>query len=246
MLVVSPISAVDLNIAKFLADRIVKLGGMEEHTALVVSSWKIQYDAAVIKAVLAQTFKSVEMIIPEFEEDGWPGGPNTMFLAAADYLESNGNTEPWFFMEADIFPLREGWLASLNQEYTEAGKPYMGVINDSRFKNLDTGEQFVNGQHMVGAGIYPADFMKRCKTIEMIPQHISWDTAIGPEILSEVHDTKLISHKWGTKDYYFHNGQLCMTAVDPINFHDYSSPINPEKIVLIHGDKSGSLYRLFN
>ncbi len=76
MLVVFPISAVDLSIAKFLADRIVKLGGMEEHTALVVSSWKIQYDAAVIKAVLAQIFKSVEMIIPEFEEDGSQGRNN--------------------------------------------------------------------------------------------------------------------------------------------------------------------------
>lgn len=243
MLVVFPVSAVDLELAKFLADRIVKLSGMQDHEALIVSSWKVQYDAAVIRAVLAQTFKSVDLIVPEFEEDGWPGGPNTMFLAAADYLDTKGNDSPFFFMEADMFPLTDQWLATFEQEYKSVGKPYMGVVNDSRFKDLKTGEQFVKGKHMVGAGVYPPDFMKRCKTIETIPNRISWDTHIGPEILSEVHDTKLIAHRWGTKDYVLQNGQICMTAVDSVNYHDYAAPISKEA-VLVHGAKDVSLYRL--
>lgn len=243
LLTVFPVSAVDLPIAKFLVDRIVKLGGAEDHEALVVASWKIQYDAAFLKAVLAQAFKSVEMIIPEFEEDGWPGGPNSMFLTAADYLDAKGNIEPWFFMEADIFPLKSGWLALLEQEYEKAGKPYVGCVNDSRFRNTETGEQWIDGKHMVGAGIYPPDFMKRCRTIETIPQRISWDTHIGPEILNDVHDTKLIAHRWGTKNYVIQNGQICMTAVDPVNYHDYAAPI-PEEAVLVHGSKDVSLYRL--
>jgi hypothetical protein len=244
MLVVFPISAVDLSLAKFLADRIVKLGGCEAHEALIVSSWKVQYDVAVIRAVLAQAFKAVEMIVPEFEEDGWPAGPNSMFLAAADYLDAKGNTEPWFFCEADMFPTTAKWLDAFEQEYNEAGKPYMGVVNDSRFKNLETGEQFVLGRHMVGAGVYPADFMKKCKTIETIAPLISWDTHIGPEILSEVHNTKLIAHRWGCQRARKENGKIIMEAVDPVNYHDYSAPL-PAEAVLVHGLKDDSLYRLY-
>jgi hypothetical protein len=246
ILPVFPVSYGDFMLARSLADRISKLGGMQDHEALVISSWRVKLDAPEIVAILTKAFKKVEMIVPEFEEEGWPAGPNSMFLAVADHLEATGNPYPWFFMEADLFPLRASWLAELEQGYEEAvkaGKPYYGVINDSRFINLETKERFVLGRHMVGAGVYPPDFMTRCKTIEAIDPLISWDTHIGPEILPDASDTKLISHRWGTKNYHMKDGKLCMEAVDPVNFHDYSAPVD-SRACIVHGAKDFSLYKL--
>jgi hypothetical protein len=247
ILPVFPVSYHDFGLAKVLAERIVLLGGMQDHDALVVSSWRVKLEAAEIVAIFAKAFKNVAFTVPEFEEEGWPAGPNSMFLAVADYLEAAKNLYPWFFMEADMFPLRASWLAELEQGYEEAvkmGKHYLGVINDSRFINLETKEKFINGKHMVGAGVYPADFMKRCKTIEAIDPLISWDTHIGPEILHEVADCDIIAHRWGCHNARLENGTIVMDAIDPILYHDYSAPI-PNETAVIHGIKDFSLYKIY-
>lgn len=243
ILPVFPVSYGDYGMAKSLAERIVGLGGMQDHEALVVASWRVKLDAPEIAALYAKAFKHVDFTVPEFEEEGWPAGPNSMFLAAADYLAAKNNPYPWFFMEADLFPLRASWLQELETGYEAAGKPYYGVINDSRFINMETKERFVLGRHMVGAGVYPSDFMTRCKTIEAIAPLISWDTHIGPEILPDTADTKLISHRWGTKNYHMKDGKLMMEALDPVNYHDYSAPVDPQACI-VHGAKDFSLYKL--
>jgi len=245
ILPVFPVSYGDFMLARALAERIVKLGGMQDHEALVVSSWRVKLDAPEIVAILAKGFKKVDFTVPEFEDEAWPAGPNSMFIATADYLETKDNTLPWFWLESDVFPFAPGWLETWEKEYAQSKKPYMGHINISRYKNLETGARFEKGHHLMGVATYPADYMRRCKMIQSVPATISWDTWTGEEVVPETHDTNLLAHRWGTCRYRRNEkNQIVMDAVDPVNYHDYSVPI-PEEAVLVHGCKDGSIYTLY-
>ena len=164
MKLVLPVSHVDFKLAALLASYTATLGQMTEERCLVVSTWSAAWYMDPILEWIRPAFGSVEYLkLATENEQGWPASASHLFFETCKHLHEHDNTEPWFWCEADALPLRAGWFQELKHEYEEAGKPYMGKINDSRFENIKTGERFIKGKHMSGVAVYPANFLDMCQ-----------------------------------------------------------------------------------
>ena len=253
LLMVLPICDKEIEQASHLVKWMRMLGGMEEKRILVVPSWKARWDIPPILNSLRTTFGTVEVWYPPLDDDsGWPVSSNSVFYQVMEYLDSD--PDPKFWWECDVCPLREGYWAALEKEYAEAGKPYMGTINQSRMMTTrdgvvvegrprPRGYKFLIGHHLVGAGIYPADFWQRCEGVRHLSD-MAFDIQLGPEIKPYAHDTPLLAHRWQTCRYRRNEeGLLTMDDVDPDD-NLYSGRVIPPEAVVVHGCKDTSLIDL--
>lgn len=241
MKLVIPVSDVDVVTARFLAQRIISLGQMENTDVLVVSTMRAAWDVEPVLATLRPGFRSTELrVLPDECEEGWPESANHLFYGGAAFLADC--EEPFYWFEADNFPLRAGWWQQFVAEYESAGKPYMGCVNVSRFYDRQTNAEIIDGKHMVGTGIYPGRFAQSCQSIHHLTR-IPWDVYIGPEAAPQCHHTSLIAHRWNTCNYRREGGVLVCDDM-PHEWHRYAAPI-PEAAAVIHGAKDLSLYKVF-
>lgn len=245
MLLVIPVSHVDLDRAAVLAQRIAKFGGMGKEIVMVSATWRAAWDIKPVLEALAPAFQHTLFHKLETENEmGWPDSANHLFYETAKYLDSLNLADPWYYMEADCSPLRPGWFTALTHEHATAGKPYTGATNDSRWLDQRTQKVTIRGRHMVGTAIYPPDFLKRCKLVHEL-DIVPWDVAIGSEIIGEVHDTKLISHHWGCQNARREvDGLIYCDSIDPTK--KYNEGVIPAEAVVCHGIKDGSLDRLLD
>jgi hypothetical protein len=236
-------------LSNLLAQRFAKLGDMKDRKATVVVTWENHFDLEKYLAFLGQHFKEVDFkVLPDTPEGlGWPEAGNHLFYGAAEYLHSIKNEDPWMFFEPDMFVLQKYWLDRFDEEYARVGKPYLGTINDTRFLDKIAGKVHKEGQHMVGAGVYPPDFFTKSKKIHML-EHVPWDLEIQDEVVPECFNTSLIFHAWSTRAYHFtEEGVLIGKDVKRVvheGTHFYARPVNPGCAV-IHGCKDDSLYRVW-
>lgn len=238
MLLVIPVSDVDIDQAENLFNRIVMLG-IPSTQIVVPMTWKAWWDLDKLSSILPQAhyFK-----LPDEEEIGWPESSNHMFYNTALYLAEHWPKEAWYFMEADTCPIKKNWFEIMKSEYEEIDKPYMGVVSNTvRFREE---EYIVTGKHMTGTAIYPANFLSQCKSIHYL-MRTPWDIEIGPEILPLCHSTKLIAHRWSSFGYHYKDGVIHITGSRAISKFSTShvQPIQPEAVV-VHGCKDGSIYAL--
>lgn len=244
MILVIPVSDADIDQAEKLFSRIASLAtpNYPVPSPLVVSmAWGTWFERHRLESILpdADYFQ-----IPTQEEIGWPESSNHMFYNTAVYVANKYPNHAWYFMEADTYPLIASWWETMKEEYEDAGKPYMGVVSDTVRGSVKTGEYWVAGKHMTGTAVYPADFLQRCSEIQYLMRE-PWDIEIGPKILSEVHDTKLIAHRWSSSGYYYKDGVIHITKSKATSKFSaaHVQPIQPEAVV-VHGCKDGSIYAL--
>lgn len=236
-----PISAADFQLAVHLLRRLISWKEeLHDRSFVITASWADHFDVKELFLQFKTIFPNTAWaVLPDVPEDlGWPEAANHVFVETAKVCAG----EPFYFMEADNFPLQPCFIDSFESEYVAAGKPYMGAIEPSRW--TIAGEYVEKGTHMVGTGIYPADFLTRCKLVHSI-HSIPFDVYMESDIIPECHETKLISHHWSTKNYRFDDDGLIMddNVVRP-GKHSYVKPVNSEAVV-IHGCKDESLYKLF-
>lgn len=248
MKIVIAVSRVDLKLAALLATRLRKiheLGETMPSFCLVVSTWMDSWDVTHIANYLKNFMPTEFLITTDPEIDQWPEASNHLFYEAARWLHEHENKEPWLFMEPDVTPLRADWCKVLDDEYQKAGKLYMGVRNTAIIQNTATGETFDDMEHMVGVGIYPPDFWTRSKAVHYCGSW-PWDCAIGEEVLPELHNTKLIAHRWNTHRWVrdadgFLVGELTARA---IKVGAKPPPPVGSEAVLLHGCKDDSVFKL--
>ena len=121
------------------------------------------------------------------ETTEYPDRNNFALKQAADYMAG----EPFFWMEPDSIPLKQGWLKAAEEEYIRGGKEFM-LSSDQ------------NPPHdMIGGiGIYGSS------TRWLIPKHIDgrlkghgWDGWLINSIPHTIHRTPLIQHSYGDYTY---------------------------------------------
>ena len=234
--IVLPVCHADIARAKQSLELIKQFGGV---SPFLVFTWGAGWDKEEVLSVMPCR----HTVLETENEMGWPEACNHLFQQTAYILNNSGNKKPWFFMEADCLPLRAGWYEELCQEYENAGKPYMGVVTPTMWVNLQTHERWMDGEHMVGCGIYPADFVTRETGFELVDRH-AWDTEIGDKVVPFTHNTKLMAHRWQTVNYRKNDeGLLIMDDVPKEDVDSRVKPIPPEAVTL-HGVKDDSLYKL--
>lgn len=208
MIAVFSFCASDREQAVHLAQHIEALRGVERHDCLLLHP--TDTNARGIMEPLKASFQTLEVMdyAPLFT--GWPQGPNQCFQVACGAMLKRDERDGWLWLEADCVPTTPRWLDVLQSEYRYAGRPVMGVLNDS----VDT-RGTITGQHVTGVAIYPNDFVKLCPTVkdlsrvtecylrahERVP---AFDCYIAPYAVKNCVQTKLIQHAWKSFDFLEH------------------------------------------
>jgi len=250
MIIVFPVSKVDVHLALPLAKWMRKLGPYPRHEALIVWSPEVPPEQREPIAVefRAMGWKSpAKATTATVTTQEWPVAPNEIFRHAAMMVGNDPSLQrPWFFMEADCTPMRSGWADALADEYNrESFKPFLGCI-DNTYARASTGQIIKVGQHLVGTAIYPAYLIHHTRA------HIgcveAFDMALSKEIMPAARHTDMIQHNWSTGNYRRHDGQIVCDTVK-LRFTQEGNPLNrpvkPDTLVL-HGCKDLSLLTLLD
>jgi hypothetical protein len=219
MICVFPCSPIDQDLAVKLSYWMVDLGRNAGHHALLVTDDRVHpNNNRAIKHNLAMIFESVEEEVMTERFDGWPLAPNRIFAKAAKRVQMT-SPQPWLWLEADVVPLKSGWVAALAKEYdAEPRKPFLG--------------DFVNVKdvpaHMSGIAVYPGMVVDHAGAAVMATD-IAWDVFAADQIVPKMKQTRLIAHRWK------HPPFASQSEVDNLLAQ------LPTDCVLFHADKSGTL-----
>src|SRR3990167_4030160 len=86
-----------------------QIGGCQGHQAVIVADAATPAGSILaVKNEASNSFNSVQIVSTDTSVSGWPKGPNSIFLRAAQFAQSQG--QPWLFLETDAIPLCPGWL----------------------------------------------------------------------------------------------------------------------------------------
>lgn len=155
----------------------------------------------------------------------WPESCNNVFSHVSRHIEYVLGAQPFLWLEADVVPLRSGWLNSIAMEYEQCGSRFMGDFVSVHTPELDVPD------HMSGIAVYPGS-MTNNAGMALITQDMAWDVAAAYQIVPRMATSKLILHNWKHPPF---------EDFDAIRKEIYDK--KPE-CVLFHADKSGSLIDL--
>ncbi len=242
MLLVIPVSEADAQLAQPLVEVLTALGPYPLHDLLVVASHENANAAQELNTALSPYFRSTDTYLFACPAKGWPAGPNAYFRATVSHIFSTGLlTQPWYWFEMDVTPLKAGWLDALQTEYNLNDAIFMGVKHPTYYTR--NGELVTQGEHMCGAGIYPFDFVRR-SVLWRYEENVAFDIWLQWEILPHLRDTKLMNHNWKTINYRRENGVIVCDSVELIHPDlVFNKPITAEAVTC-HGCKDSSLAKL--
>lgn len=256
---VFPISSRDIDLAKSLSELIREQGQLKAHTAHIVHPYALDTQLQGIRENLEAAFAQVEITelpVPDAIELGNTHPTvhvpyaNKMFRATIMMLAEGGNTEPWYWFEADNVPLVPGFADKLLQEYRLAvgkGKPFLGslqipadfVRDGDIIKLVDRPSE----RYLVGTAIYPPDFHIQTRTWRITPDVVPFDRYNQYEIVPRATHTDSIFHNHGTQKYKVKDGFLtCATVHAPTRSQTRFEL--PEGTLVFHGCKDDSLINL--
>lgn len=250
MLIIIPVGPADALNLSLQTQAILRLG-VVENPVLIVSVPSLQAQAEEAAAKLGATVALTE---DEFA-NGWPVGPDRMFIWTIRHLAEIGNDQPWLWLEPDAPPVKTGWDVSLANDYREAGKPYYGFVRPTAWRDKEGKLQPREGDNMMlGVGIYPPNMHE---DVELAPllvdlshsnprSHppVPWDIYLRWHMFRRgVHATTLIFDRWRTCNYT--RGEFDVITCDPLPSEKHAvGGVIPDEAVVVHGCKDQSLHRL--
>jgi len=249
MLIVIPVGPSDAPNLRLLTQAITRLG-VVENPVLIVSVPSLQAEAEEAAATLGAI---VALTHDEFA-NGWPVGPDRMFVWTIRFLAEIENPQPWLWLEPDACPVKEGWDVILSNAYAEAKKPYFGFTRPTAWRDADGNLTPVEGDNMLlGVAIYPPDMHKDKELLPLLndlslprPSHPAspWDIYLRWHMFRRgVHSTTLIYDRWRTCNYT--RGEFDEILCEPVaGERGAVGGAIPDEAVLVHGCKDGSLHKL--
>jgi hypothetical protein len=249
MLIVIPVGPSDAPNLHLLTQAITRLG-VVENPVLIVSVPSLQAEAEEAAATLGAT---VAITSDEFA-NGWPVGPDRMFIWTIRHLAEIENEQPWLWLEPDAPPVKARWDVLLADDYRAAGKPYYGFVRPTAWRDAEGNLTPVEGDNMMlGVGIYPPDMHKDKELLPLLndlslprPSHppVPWDIYLRwHQFRRGVHSSTLIYDRWRTCNYT--RGEFDEILCEPIaGERGAVGGAIPDEAVLVHGCKDGSLHRL--
>ena len=250
MLIVIPVGPSDATNLHLLTQSITRLGVVEA-PILIVSVPSLQADAVSAGAALNAT---VAITDDEFA-NGWPVGPDRMFIWTIRYLAQISNQQPWLWLEPDACPLKEDWDVTLRNEYHAAQKPYFGFVRPTAWRDKDGNLTPVEGDNMMaGVAIYPPNMHLDAELAPLLNDLSLADPRFHPPVPWDlylrwifarrgVHATNVIYDRWRTCNYTRGEFDVIQCEPSPTEKHAVGGVI-PEEAVIVHGCKDGSLHKL--
>lgn len=245
MLIVIPVYGKEVSLATKLAAHIEKMGGVKNHSALLVTAPSSNMKLDEVKGHLKNAFAELSVFDIDREAPGeWPEPCNFTFSKVVEHLRVTGNKLPWFFFEVDNTPMVPTWADELEAEYRQARLPYMGVSRPAKIVDALTGNVLtIDGEFVVGSMIYPPDFHGRSILWKYLTPKEPWDVYIRWEVRPKAHVTEHIVFNRKSENYTrTSDGRI---ACDPVSDDSITDPV-PSTTLVVHGCKDGSLIDLLN
>lgn len=205
-----------------------------------------------IEKLLKDSFVDVGRIVAQDGFNGWPLGPNQMFVDAA--VDCYSQNEPWYFWEPDCVPTKAGWCDILQDEYNK-NPAILGCMYEG---GVTTGGKNVH-KLIVGSAIYPPNFLDYCPLARNLNSYNlsyrssgvnpePWDVYCRWEFLKIARDTPLIRAYWKSVNYQRKDGKIVFFADSP-DAQEIQNVTCPDRVmssdaVVVHGCKDGSLHRM--
>lgn len=242
----------DAELALLSAKSMVAMGMNMRHKATIccVEDTPFIYQ---ITEELKKVFPEVGRILAQDGFNGWPLGPNQMFVDASSYCYRY--QDPWYFWEPDCVPMVEGWADKLEEEFKKQPNKIMGSIVNGGM--APSGKNVY--QLLVGSAVYPAKFLDYCglaanlcnyniayKQAGTIPE--PWDVRCRWVFMQNGRNTDLIKAYWKSCNYQYKGTDLIFFAEGP-EAQEIQSVTCPDRTVdpraiVVHGCKDGSLHKM--
>lgn len=189
MLCVLPVYSGDVARLRTLLEWIRQLGGCQGHPAVIVADagtaagqiFRLQRDAQL-------AFASVALVSTEKPVNGWPQGPNALFLRAAQFAKERNMH--WLFLEPDAVPLCPGWLDKIDIHYRVSGAKYFGQIVPCKTPGLPP-------KHFTGVGVYPCDAFDLVDPLVRNRPDTAFDLSTADALVPLAMHSGLFQHLWG-------------------------------------------------
>lgn len=247
MLLIIPVSQSDKNLIPHFTSAVKRFGNIKNHDVVVLSTPMVTAEAGELAGEMDKYASSSKLVKLDIEpQGGWPTAPNLHFMHAWLWCMSNKITTPWFWMELDCTPLKEGWADALESEHRESRKLFMGaVVPTIKIRNPNTpqAEPFQDGTHMVGAGIYPPRPPDWCIFWRYPNGGVPFDVEMQFETCKSLHATDLIQHQFRTGNFHMDGDYIVGEDLAKSPGVDFSGRIS-DKAVVHHGCKDGSLSKI--
>lgn len=135
-------------------------------------------------------------VIPDECETGYPKAASHLFLRSLEICEKDFPGEPILWLESDAIPMGPNWRFSIAAEYSNEGKPFLGVI--------ERAHGFV---HMPGVAVYPpnwrelAPLLANVLSAPDIPlwgqgKGQAWDTYAASQTIPQCAEATTIQQIW--------------------------------------------------
>lgn len=242
----------DAELALESAKAITAMGSNYNHVATVCCTEDTKFVFEITEE-LKKTFPSVNRIVARDGFNGWPLGPNQMFVDASNYCYSRKT--PWYFWEPDCVPMVERWADKLEEEFNKHPDKIMGCLIE--------GGMAPSGKNVykliVGSAVYPARFLDRCglaanlynynsayQNSQTVPE--PWDVRCRWVFMQNGRNTDFIKAYWKSCNYQYKGEDIVFFAEDPEaqEIQSVTCPdgrVDPQAVV-VHGCKDGSLHRM--
>jgi hypothetical protein len=247
MLIVIPVSVSDQDLIPSFLAAIERNGNIKNHDVVVLSTPSASIEAGKLAGEMNQFASSSRLVTMDMDpQGGWPTAPNLQFNFAVNWVAANHPQGHWYWMELDCTALKPGWADTLDQEYRESRKVFMGtVVPTIKIRNPNTpqAEAFQEGTHMVGTGIYPCIMPEWCIFWRYPLGGEPFDVVMQYETAKSLHDTKLIQHQLRTGNYHMDGDYIVGEDQKKLLGVSYTGRVSTDAVVH-HGCKDGSLSKL--
>lgn len=256
MNIVLPVSRPGLPLFEGLIKTFCFFGGLQRHQIICVPAPSVQQEAAALTGQLRSVCDRVTVQpLPREPKGGWPVGPNMHFRDTVEILDKMDLKDPWWFFEEDGRPIAAGWADRTELMYHRGGRPFMGVLRQSKEVLRKDGQPWDDGEYMVGFGIYPPNF-KEMSTLYKVTGElqignknyhpIPFDVKMRWEVAPHALRTDLIDHRGSTWNYHVkEDGRIWCEDKDlPEGIASYADTPIHQMAFVVHGCKDDSLTNL--
>lgn len=231
MLVALPVYQRDINLALNLLNWIQQLGGCPAHESVIVADAATPAGLCLqLRQAALRCFHSTEIITNPQSVLGWPQGPNSLWLAAANYAKHK--REPFLFLETDAIPLMPNWLDQIAIHYRAKGARYLGRLVPCQTPGMPV-------QHFTGVGVYPDTAYDELASMIRGSPNTAFDLSTAGYLAPIATDSELIQHLWGEKNNAPKFASRGIPGTSTFGL-DYLHP----KAVIFHRNKDHSLIRM--
>jgi hypothetical protein len=250
VLLVIPFFSGDRGMVERLGKWMSALSGGQRIGARVLFSATVQTDIKGIGDNFKGLFDEIKGIRQTFGpnlahgENPWPKACNLQFLHTAKHVYDHyHDIDAFYYFEPDNVPLTRDWFERICADYQKQGKPFYGV-SASYIERREGVDAFLNGEHMIGTGIYPRDAYARIKAyaeIEREQPGRPWDAITRDEVNPQCHFTKLICNANGSRGFMEEAGKVTAIFKPNLEKRFERRAVDLGDAVIFHGCKDSSL-----